>query len=176
MKFGKWVKDKMPENLNEELRLKEMKEDLKLFSATSFLNDDYIYVMDWNNIPILGYKALPKDMTAIGGFKYEMHKVYTLDTTEQELTLCRYGFHYCKNVIDCDFFYSLGNSRVFEIMANDVKFIVDAPASGMVPAKFCTDKIILFHEMTSKEIKERLELELDLTMSNFYSILKRHKK
>jgi len=163
MKFGKWVKENMPENLSEELRLKEMKEDYLL--------------MGGSYLPILGYKALPKDMTAIGGFKYEMHKVYTLDTTEQELTLCRYGFHYCKNVIDCHFFYSLlDGSRVFEIMANDVKFLADAPASGMVPAKFCTDKIILFHEMTNEEIKKRLELELDLTTSNFYSVLKRYKK
>ena len=142
MKFGKWVKENMSENLNEELRLKEMEEDLKLFSSTSLLNDDYITMR--NRFPILGYKALPKDMIAIGGFKYEMHKVYTLNTTEQKLTLCLHGFHYCKNVIDCNFFYPLNDSRVFEIMANDVKFLTDAPVSGMVPAKFCTNKIILF--------------------------------
>lgn len=48
-----------------------------------------------------GYKVFESDWTC-KGLKYEVGKTYTLD---ESIELCKAGFHFCKNLVDCFDYY-----------------------------------------------------------------------
>ena len=62
-----------------------------------------------------GYKFMESDMTC-KGFQYEIGKEYIL---EEELQICRNGFHFCENPFDCLGYYNniKGDKRLFIIEA-----------------------------------------------------------
>ena len=62
-----------------------------------------------------GYKLMESDMTC-RGFQYEVGKEYIL---EDELQICRYGFHFCENPFNCLGYYDniKGDKRLFLVEA-----------------------------------------------------------
>ena len=62
-----------------------------------------------------GYKLIPPNLTCLG-FQYEIGKEYFL---EDELKMCKKGFHFCKNPFDCLKYYDniKGDKRLFLVEA-----------------------------------------------------------
>ena len=62
-----------------------------------------------------GYKMMESDMTC-RGFQYEVGKEYSL---EEELQICKKGFHFCENPFSCLEYYDNieGNKRLFLVEA-----------------------------------------------------------
>ena len=58
-----------------------------------------------------GYKAFNSDMTC-RGFQYEIGRRYK---TDNEISICSHGFHFCKNIIDCLDYYSIHDSVFCEV-------------------------------------------------------------
>ena len=76
-----------------------------------------------------GYKMMESDMTC-RGFQYEIGKEYFL---EDELEICKNGFHFCENPFDCLEYYNNinGNKRLFlvevfgEVITKDDKSVTN---------------------------------------------------
>ena len=60
-----------------------------------------------------GFKGMNKDMTCLG-FQYEIGKTYR----EDNIKICKKGFHFCKNLVDVFRFYKKDEGRFFEIEAS----------------------------------------------------------
>ena len=99
-----------------------------------------------------GYKALNKDMTAYGGFLYELGKTYHMDG---EIKPCARGFHFCKSIADCYHFYGM----------NDDTVICEVDASGEVKTdgdiKFVTNEITIIAIVEGDERKGNSALQND---------------
>lgn len=65
---------------------------------------------------IKGYKALNKDLTC-RGFQFEIGKTYK---HKGDVQLCRSGFHFCLNLVDCFSYYKYKDSVICEIEAEEV--------------------------------------------------------
>lgn len=61
-----------------------------------------------------GYKGMHQDMTC-RGMQYEIGESYH---TDENIEICKNGFHFCKNLGDVFDYYNLSKSRFFEIEAN----------------------------------------------------------
>ena len=76
-----------------------------------------------------GYKLMESDMTC-KGFQYEIEKEYSL---EDELKICKNGFHFCQNPFDCLKYYNniKGDKRLFlvevlgEVITKDDKSVTN---------------------------------------------------
>ena len=91
-----------------------------------------------------GYKMLNADMTTMyGSMTHEVGKIYEL---KEEIIPCKQGFHFCKELTDCLYYYpNLDNSkRFFEIETGD-NVIEKAD-------KCVTDEITLIRELSLEEI------------------------
>ena len=88
-----------------------------------------------------GYKGFNRDMTC-RDMKYEQGGHYEIE--ENEIELCRKGFHFCKDLSGCFVFYDKFNSRFFEIEANGK--IIESPD------KCVTSSITIGREITSIEL------------------------
>lgn len=63
---------------------------------------------------IEGYKATDKDMKC-KGYQFELGKMFT---HEGELIACKSGFHFCPELMDCFYYYEIGNgNRYFKVRA-----------------------------------------------------------
>jgi hypothetical protein len=81
-----------------------------------------------------------KDMTC-RGFQYEIGKEYHVD---EDVKLCKSGFHFCKNLQDVfEFYFAFEGNRYFEVEAN----IVESDGKKCV-----ADKIRIIRELTPEEI------------------------
>src|SRR5574344_2119519 len=88
-----------------------------------------------------GYKFMESDMTC-NGFQYEVRKEYTL---EEELQICRNGFHFCKNPFDCLFYYN-------NIKSDKRLFLVEALGEVITEGdKSVTNKIKIIEEIKDIE-------------------------
>lgn len=64
-----------------------------------------------------GYKGMSSEMTAHGGFQYEMNKMYTMPE-DAEIEECHSGFHLCLNLDDVfSYFKIMNNNRFFKVRA-----------------------------------------------------------
>ena len=99
---------------------------------------------------IRGYKVFNPDWTC-RGFKYEVGKTYELDG---ELEICKNGFHFCKNMIDCyDYYKFYSYNKVAEI-----------EAIGEVITKYnksATDKIKIVREISWHEVLDTVNTGID---------------
>src|SRR5574343_191278 len=76
-----------------------------------------------------GYKMMNSDMSC-RGFRYKVGKEYIL---EDELKICKNGFHFCENPFDCLGYYDniKGNKRLFlvealgEVINKDNKYVTN---------------------------------------------------
>ena len=88
-----------------------------------------------------GYKGMSKDMTC-RGMKYEIGKTYEVDG---EISLCKRGLHFCKNLEDVFNYYAKDdNNRFFEVEA------VGQVVSGN--DKSVTNKLKIIGELPKKII------------------------
>jgi len=92
-----------------------------------------------------GYKALDMDMRAVNGngMQYEMSKLYSM---EGKVVPCENGFHFCKSIEAVNGYYSIKDSRIFEVEADGE--IIDCVG------KYAAEKIMLVRELTQKEIND----------------------
>ena len=89
-----------------------------------------------------GYKALNMDMSsAYGDMVYEIGKKYTITG---ELKMCKNGFHFCKYLEDIENYYTITESRIFEV-ETDGEIIEEYDKS-------CTESITLVRELSKEEI------------------------
>lgn len=63
------------------------------------------------NEPIKAYKAFDKNFKC-RGFQYEVGETYHID---EEVEICRKGFHACKNCMNVLRYYPLNDSRFAEV-------------------------------------------------------------
>ena len=111
-----------------------------------------------------GYKAFNDDLTC-KDFKYEVGKTYTI---EGDIECCERGFHFCKELIDCFYYYRFG-SRICEVEALgdlDTKY-----------NKSCTSKIKIVRELSFEEICNKIEVDERLAkiLIESYDITKSYK-
>ncbi len=90
-----------------------------------------------------GYKALNQDMRAVygNGMQYEMGKLYCV---KGEISPNRNGFHFCESIEGLNEYYTIKNSRIFEV-----------EASGGIRKcnrKYVAKQIKLVRELTKEEI------------------------
>lgn len=90
---------------------------------------------------VIGYKAFNSDWTC-RGFQYEVGKKYIKD---DEIIMCKNGFHFCQRLIDCFDFYPF----------NPKTKIAVVEASGTIVEsnnKCCTDQITIIREVEWEEV------------------------
>ena len=109
-----------------------------------------------------GYKGVRKDMSAHGGFVYELGKQYEMPE-DTNIELCSSGFHMCLNLNDVFGYYDIGaGNRFFKVKALVREADADGYGRGLMslyPYALGTDKlvaksIILTEELTVDEIFE----------------------
>ena len=84
-----------------------------------------------------GYKMMKSDMTC-RGFQYEVGKEYIL---EDELKICKKGFHFCENPFDCLRYYD-------NIKGDKGLFLVEATGKVITEGnKSVTNKIKIIEEI-----------------------------
>ena len=88
-----------------------------------------------------GYKGTTQSMTC-RGFPYEIGKTYK---TEESISLCRSGFHFCKSLKECFSYYDEEQSRFFEVESPDDCTIVGDD-------KCVTSEITFIRELSRVEI------------------------
>lgn len=94
------------------------------------------------NEPIKAYKAFDKNFKC-RGFQYEVGETYHID---EEVEICRKGFHACQNCMDVLKYYPLNDSRFAEVEVwGDVVF---SENNG----KLCASDIKIIRELTFYEL------------------------
>ena len=100
-----------------------------------------------------GYKLMNHDMTAIGGFQYDLNREYALATPIQPDN----GFYFCSNPLQCFSYYDnlFGDLRMF-VVEGTGPFIEDED-------KIACSKIKLIEEIIDVKhfITEIIDLELE---------------
>lgn len=95
------------------------------------------------------YKAFLKQGDFLIGkdFQYEIGKTYVY---ENELILSKQGFHFCKSVDDCLFYYLYSKQTV----------ICEVEVSGKILGdghKYVTDKIKIYRELTLEDLSKSIK-------------------
>ena len=92
-----------------------------------------------------GYKVFYPDRTCYGGFQYEIGKSYEI---AEEPVLCERGFHFCRNLSDCFYYYRFDPENK----------VAEVEASGTVVTKngrkYVTNKITIVRELSWQEVLE----------------------
>ena len=130
-------------------QLKEELEELKELEANKWV---------W----VEGYKGMYEDMTAYGGFQYELNKIYTI---EGEINSCTTlgktnGFHFSLNMDDVFKYYKLmDNNRFFKVKGlvkqselnkyGDVEYYF---IDSLIIDKLVAKEIIIEEEITDEEL------------------------
>lgn len=97
---------------------------------------------------VRGYKVFSRDWKC-------RNKQYTcpgvFEETDGEISLCSYGMHFCKRLIDCFNYYTFSpDNKVAEVIAH-----------GKIEEgenKCCTDKLEIVRELSWEEVLERVNL------------------
>jgi phage FluMu protein Com len=102
-------------------------------------------------IEVEGYKGVHKDMTAYGGFKYEIGKTYTMDG--EDIKLCDNGFHFCLNQRDVYNYYPPSfDTRYFKVKGLVRKTDFDGYGGLYFYGSYRNDKIVAKEIILIKEI------------------------
>ena len=99
-----------------------------------------------------GYKVFNSDWTC-RGFQYEVGKTYEIDKKPR---ICRQGFHFCKKLKDCFYYYPFNsNTKIAEVeMLGDFDTaIID------LTSKTCTNKIKILREIHFEDLMILRELQ-----------------
>ena len=99
---------------------------------------------------MIGYKATYKGKCL--NLNYEVGNLYNFIGNNVNICVCFRGFHFCKNLEDCFFFYSLTNDTV----------IFEVEALGAVRSdenKYVTDKLRIIREVPKEEIMDKVYFE-----------------
>lgn len=112
-----------------------------------------------------GYKAVRPDMSTLYGNQiYEIGRTYVMDG---KIKLCKHGFHFCRNVLDCYSYYELSPFTI--ILKVDIPVdaeIIDSSGLnlsfyGVNPVfnapKFCTNKMKIIRRVSQNEIMGAIE-------------------
>lgn len=90
---------------------------------------------------VKGYKVFDPDWTC-RGFQYEVGKTFK---HEGSIGLCKAGFHFCQNVLDCfNYYFFDSNNKVAEVEA-----IGNVITGGK---KSVTDELVILRELTWYEV------------------------
>ena len=92
------------------------------------------------------YKAMNKDMSC-RGFQYEIGKTYNL-RRNQNLELCKRGFHFCDILANCFNYYEKYNSIICEV--EPLGRIIHSENEN----KLVTDRIKIVRQLSNEEIKK----------------------
>ena len=92
------------------------------------------------------YKAMNKDMSC-RGFQYEIGKTYNL-RRNQNLELCKRGFHFCDILANCFNYYEKYNSIICEV--EPLGRIIHSGNEN----KLVTDRIKIVRQLSNEEIKK----------------------
>ncbi len=97
-----------------------------------------------NKTTVKGFKGFNNDLTC-RGFQYEVGKTYK---TDRDISLCDWGFHFCRKMLDVNSYYSFDNenNRYCEIEA--VGQIIDGDDKSV------TNKIKIVREIPKEEFIE----------------------
>ena len=92
---------------------------------------------------VKGYKVFNPDWNC-RGFQYEVGKCYEMD---EKPVVCKRGFHFCKNLLDCYEHYRFDeNNKVAEVTAyGDIDI-------DEYEKKYCTNKIKIEKELNWNEV------------------------
>lgn len=107
-----------------------------------------------------GYKAFNIDWTC-RGFQYEIGKTYEMD---DKPVICEKGFHFCKELIDCFFYYPFDyiRTRIAEVEA-----FRDIEEGSDGTSKCCTNKIRIIREIPFSNLVYTTNYkEMDFTNKN----------
>lgn len=99
-----------------------------------------------------GYKVFNSDWTC-RGFQYEVGKTYEMD---EKPRICRQGFHFCKKLKDCFYYYPFNsNTKIAEVeMLGDFdNDMID------LTSKMCTNKIKILREIHFEDLMILRELQ-----------------
>ena len=99
-----------------------------------------------------GYKVFNSDWTC-RGFQYEVGKTYEMD---EKPRICRQGFHFCKKLKDCFYYYPFNsNTKIAE-----VEMLGDSDADMInLTSKMCTNKIKILREIHFEDLMTLRELQ-----------------
>ena len=96
------------------------------------------------NKGVIGYKVFYPDWTCIGGFQYEVGKVYEMD---EKPKCCSRGFHFCRKLADCFNYYNFDpNNKVAKVIALGE---IDEEDDD---SKCCTNRIQIIEELSWEEV------------------------
>lgn len=103
---------------------------------------------------IEGYKITNSDYTC-QGFQYELNHTYSM---EEDPILCKKGFHFCKELIDCfDYYRPTAHSDMIYNITYDLdvfKFfrVKSNGTTYTLRDKYCTNNITILDECSTEEI------------------------
>lgn len=98
---------------------------------------------------IKGYKVFEHDWTC-RGFQYEVGKTYEMEGIP---VICEKGFHFCKSLRDCFYYYDFDGAKIAEVTAlGQIDQTVDKSGDDILNQKFCTNKIRIDREVSWEEI------------------------
>ena len=108
---------------------------------------------------VTGYKGMNKDMKCKNDFQYEVGKTYDMD--EDDVSVCKSGFHLCRELKDVFNFYGIGSgNRFFEVRAlvreRDANSYAKSGFFGK-NKKLAAKSIEIVRELTVDEIFEPFE-------------------
>ena len=90
-----------------------------------------------------GYKVFNSDWTC-RGFQYEVGKTYEMD---EKPIICERGFHFCKELIDCFFYYPFDYTRTKIAEVEAIGDIEEDEDNVYGTSKCCTNKIRIIREI-----------------------------
>ena len=108
---------------------------------------------------IEGYKITNSDYSC-RGFKYELNHTYSM---EEDPILCKKGFHFCKELVDC-FNYYPPEKISFEKYNLDIYKFLKVRSNGttyQLRDKYCTNNLTILEECTTEEILEAFSKDID---------------
>ena len=92
---------------------------------------------------VTGYKAFNNDMTCLNNFQYEVGKTYTMN--DNEIELCKSGFHFCLVPIDVLKYYKKNENNKFAVIKATGNIVRDYDKS--VCSQITIEKLITLDEL-----------------------------
>ena len=109
-----------------------------------------------------GYKVFNHDWTC-RGFQYRVGKTYEMD---EKPIICIRGFHFCKNLKDCFYYYPFSN----DIKIAEVEMLGDSDSDNdMSLSKICTNNIKIVREIRFEDLIIITVPETCTYVTNYYS-------
>jgi hypothetical protein len=91
---------------------------------------------------MIGYKAFDSNLMC-RGFQYEIGKTYEF---AGDIELCKGGFHFCENIVDCFYYYSWSEARFAKVEA------LGKVIKSNYKSKCVTDKIRIIEEISLNDV------------------------